>query len=301
MSPGSGDSVVACPVMPPASSATCSSWWLHHVGCGRRYAVVQYLRKPPELADLAVVSGSDPRRRACGSSRTPRVPVEVALVDNRGRLGSRRGRCGGRRGRTRRRVLAALRRRDRGGVFSIVALPRWSARTSCSPSPLCSRHHRGTLVPALRPSQANVPGGGRLVGRAVWTCTARLAPPRDRAVGRPGRAPRVVGSSRPDPVARGPRESDRGRRCPVRPKLWKFAATYAVARFAVGTERELVVCLKISLAVAVVVSVIGIRSRSTCPMSRPSSGPTTRRTATSRPWSAAAAIDAGPAVPRPTC
>ena len=40
--------------------------------------------------------------------------------------------------------------------------------------------------------------------------------------------------------------------------LWKFAATYAVARYAVTTERELIVCLKISLVIAVLVSVIGI-------------------------------------------
>ena len=146
-------------------------------------------------------------------------------------------------------------------VFSIVvARPVIGAYIVFAMTPLLAGIDRGALVPALRPNEAvTALVVAALVGRAVWTGIAHgWRRPALASMDVPVVLLAVVSSFVPLLwlAARG------------RPivaddvlyglTLWKFAATYAVARYAVTTERELIVCLKISLVIAVLVSVIGI-------------------------------------------
>lgn len=146
-------------------------------------------------------------------------------------------------------------------VFSIVAVrPVIGAYIVFAMTPLLAGIDRGALVPALRPNEAiTALVVAALVGRAVWNGIARgWRRPAIASIDVPVVLLAVVSSFIPMLwlVARG------------RPivaddflyglTLWKFVATYAVARYAVTTERELVVCLRISLVIAVLVSVIGI-------------------------------------------
>ena len=146
-------------------------------------------------------------------------------------------------------------------MFAIVAVrPVIGAYIVFASTPLLAGIDRGTLVPTLRPSEAvTALVVAALVTRSVWTGIARgWHRPQIVRLDVAVVLLAVVGSLVPILwlAARGhaiePDDVLYGL------TLWKFVAIYALARVAVGTERELVRCLHISLAVAAVVAVVGI-------------------------------------------
>ena len=147
------------------------------------------------------------------------------------------------------------------GVFAIVAIrPVIGAYIVFAVTPLLAGIDRGAIVPALRPNEAvTALVVTALLGRAVWTGIARgWRRPTIAPMDVPVLLLAVVSSFVPLLWL-----AARGRQIVADDvlyglTLWKFVATYAVARYAVTTERELIVCLRISLAIAALVSMIGI-------------------------------------------
>jgi hypothetical protein len=146
-------------------------------------------------------------------------------------------------------------------VFAVIAArPVVGAYLVFALTPLLAGIDRGAFVPALRPSEAVAALIlAALVSRAIWIGIARgWRRPRIASLDVAVVLLAAVGSFVPMLwlAARGrPVEADD---ILYGLTLWKFVAIFALARFAVTTERQLVWCLRISLAVAALVAVIGI-------------------------------------------
>ncbi|HSL11197.1 MAG TPA: hypothetical protein VLA82_07775, partial [Actinomycetota bacterium] len=146
-------------------------------------------------------------------------------------------------------------------VFAtVVARPVVGLYLVLAVTPLLAGIDRGAVVPALRPSEA-VAGlvVAAIVTRAIWIGIARgWRRPELGSLDVAVVLLAVAGSFIPVVwlAARArPIEADD---VLYGLTMWKFVALFALARSAVTTEREIAWCLRISLAVAATVAVIGI-------------------------------------------